>query len=78
VFIYIGLSPNTDYIKGMLPLDGGGHLIVNARMETPIPGIFAAGDIRQNAARQVVSAAGDGATAAMSVRRYLKETAPQG
>ncbi len=73
VFIYIGLSPNTDYLKGLLPIDTGGHLIANARMETGTPGIYAAGDIRQNAARQVVSAAGDGATAAMSVRAYLKE-----
>lgn len=71
VFIYIGLSPNTDYLKGLLPLDGGGHIVVNARMETPIAGVFAAGDIRQRAARQVVSAAGDGATAAMSARNYL-------
>ncbi len=73
VFIYIGLSPNTDYLKGLLTTDAGGHLIANARMETGTPGIYAAGDIRQNAARQVVSAAGDGATAAMSVRAYLKE-----
>ena len=73
VFIYIGLSPNTDYLKGLLPIDTGGHLIANAKMETGTPGIYAAGDIRQNAARQVVSAAGDGATAAMSVRAYLKE-----
>ena len=73
VSIYIGLSPNTDYLKGLLPIDTGGHLIANAKMETGTPGIYAAGDIRQNAARQVVSAAGDGATAAMSVRAYLKE-----
>ena len=73
VFIYIGLSPNTDYLKGLLTTDTGGHLIANAKMETGTPGIYAAGDIRQNAARQVVSAAGDGATAAMSVRAYLKE-----
>ncbi len=73
VFIYIGLSPNTDYLKGLLTTDTGGHLIANAKMETGTPGIYAAGDIRQNAARQVVSAAGDGATAAMSVRTYLKE-----
>lgn len=72
VFIYIGLSPNTDYLKGLLPTDGGGHLIVNARMETSIPGIYAAGDIRQKAARQVVSAAGDGATAALAAREYIR------
>lgn len=72
VFIYIGLVPNTDYLKGLLTLDSGGHIIVNARMETNVPGIFAAGDIRQKAARQLVSAAGDGATAARSVREYIK------
>lgn len=71
VFIYIGLSPNTDFLKGLLPMDTGGHLIVNAWMETKIPGIFAAGDVRQKAARQVVSAAGDGATAAIAARKYL-------
>lgn len=72
VFIYIGLSPNTDFLHGMLPADTGGHLVVNSWMETPVPGVFAAGDVRQNAARQVVSAAGDGAKAALSARRYLK------
>ncbi len=71
VFIYIGLSPNTDFLKGLLPMDAGGHLVVDAWMETKIPGVFAAGDVRQRAARQVVSAAGDGATAAIAARRYL-------
>ena len=72
VFIYIGLSPNTDFLHGLVPVDGGGHIIVNSMMETAVPGVFAAGDVRQKAARQVVSAAGDGATAAISVRRYLE------
>lgn len=75
VFIYVGLVPNTDYLKGMVDLDGGGHILVNPRMETNIPGVFAAGDIRQKAARQLVSAAGDGATAAVSVRHYIKSLA---
>ncbi len=75
VFIYIGLSPNTDFLKGLLPMDSGGHLVVNAMMETPVAGIFAAGDVRQKAARQVVSAAGDGVTAALSARSYLEALA---
>jgi thioredoxin reductase (NADPH) len=75
VFIYVGLVPNTDYLKGMLNLDPGGHILVNAVMETNIPGVFAAGDIRQKAARQLVSASGDGATAAISVRDYLRARA---
>ena len=73
VFIYVGQKPNTDYLKGLLHLDEAGQVIVSQRMETNIPGIFAAGDIRQNAARQVISAAGDGATAAISANKYLSE-----
>jgi len=72
IFIYIGLAPNTDFLHDLLDMDPGKHLLVNARMETNVPGIFAAGDVRAKAARQVVSAAGDGATAGISARRYLE------
>ncbi len=75
VFIYIGLAPNTDYLTGLINLDPGGHILVTPRMETNVTGIFAAGDIRQKAARQLVSAAGDGASAALAVRDYLKQMA---
>jgi thioredoxin reductase (NADPH) len=47
VFIYVGLRPNTDFLHGVLPLDPGGHVMVNQRMETEIPGLYAAGDLRQ-------------------------------
>jgi thioredoxin reductase (NADPH) len=73
VFISIGLKPDTDYLKGILPLDTVGHIITNEKMETQIPGILAAGDIRSNSARQVITAAGDGATAAIYVEKYLTE-----
>jgi thioredoxin reductase (NADPH) len=72
VFIYVGLQPNTDFLRGVLPLDAGGHVPVNQRMETPLPGLYAAGDLRQHSARQVVSAAGDGATAACFAMHYLR------
>ena len=72
LFIYIGLEPNTDYLKGLLPLDNGGHIPTDIWMSTPVRGIFAAGDIRQNSAAQLVSAAGDGATAAVAARRYVE------
>lgn len=72
VFIYVGLQPNTDLLKGVVPLDGGGHVIVNQRMETEIPGVYAAGDLRQHSARQVITAAGDGATAAFFAIQYLR------
>jgi thioredoxin reductase (NADPH) len=52
-------------------MDPGGHAIVNEWMETNVPGIYAAGDIRANAARQVVTSAGDGATAAIRADHYI-------
>ena len=72
VFIYIGLDPNTDYLHDLLPLDNAGHIPTDIWMNTDARGIFAAGDIRQNSAAQLVSAAGDGATAAIAARRYLE------
>src|SRR5262245_26061791 len=56
VFIFIGQHPNTDWLGGLTPLDAGGHVPVNIWMETAVPGLFAAGDIRANSARQVASA----------------------
>ena len=73
IFISVGLKPNTDYLKGILPLDASGHIITNDKMETEIPGIFAAGDVRYNSARQLVTAAGDGATAAIYAEKFLTE-----
>jgi thioredoxin reductase (NADPH) len=71
VFIFIGQTPNTSFLEGLLDLDPGGHVIVNEWMETNVPGIFAAGDVRNNAARQVVTSAGDGATAAIRADHYI-------
>ena len=71
LFISIGFRPDTDYLKGLLALDKIGHVITNEKMETEVAGIFAAGDIRQNSGRQAVTAAGDGATAAIYAERYL-------
>lgn len=73
VFVFIGQQPSTDYLGGRLRLDEGGRVFVNEWMETEIPGIFAAGDVRRNAARQIVSAAGDGATAAIRADQYISE-----
>ena len=74
VFIYIGLAPNTDFVKGLLPLDPGRHILVNARMETAVPGIFAAGDVRLDSMKRVASAVGEGAMAVYLVHRYLATT----
>jgi thioredoxin reductase (NADPH) len=71
VFVTIGSEPNSAQWRGLLPLDEGGYIITNELMETRIPGIFAAGDVRHNSARQAITAAGDGATAAISAERFL-------
>lgn len=73
VFVSIGFKPNTDYLKGILSLADTGAIITDDKMETEIPGIFAAGDIRHNSARQVITAAGDGTTAAIYAERFITE-----
>ncbi len=71
VFIFIGQHPNTGFLRGLVPTDEGGHAMVNEWMETELPGLYVAGDARRNPARQVVSSAGDGATAAIAAEHYL-------
>jgi len=73
VFIAVGFRPDTAYLKDILALDDIGHIVTNERMETAIPGIYAAGDIRKNSGRQAITAAGDGATAAIFTERFLTE-----
>jgi thioredoxin reductase (NADPH) len=72
IFIYVGLRPNTELVRDVLPVDPMGHIPVDAWMRTSVPGVFAAGDIRQHSARQLVTVAGDGATAAIAAARYLR------
>ena len=72
LFVYVGLEPNTEFVRGILKTDNAGHIPVNLWMETELAGIYAAGDIRQHSASQLVSAAGDGATAAIGAFRYIK------
>ena len=72
VFIYVGLEPNSEYLQDLLPLDNAGHVPTDIWMRTPVPGLLAAGDIRQSAAAQLVSSAGDGATAAIAAYNYIR------
>jgi thioredoxin reductase (NADPH) len=72
VFVFVGLEPNTAFVRGVLELDGSGHIVTDLQMRASVQGVFAAGDIRQGSASQLVTAAGDGATAAIAAYRYLK------
>jgi thioredoxin reductase (NADPH) len=73
VFVCAGLEPNTAFVRGMLALDATGHIETDIAMRTSVEGIFAAGDIRSGSVAQLAAAAGDGATAAISAFRYLKQ-----
>ena len=72
VFLYVGLTPNTDFLNGLVPLNEQGQIMVDLQMRTSVPGILAAGDIRCESSRQLASAAGDGATAALAAVRYVR------
>lgn len=73
VFIYAGLTPNTEFLGGLVPLDARGQIVTDLRMRTRVPGILAAGDVRAESARQLVTSAGDGATAALAAVAYLRD-----
>lgn len=72
VFIYIGYLPNTGFLQATGLLNANGYIDTDGTMATKIPGVFAAGDVRETYLRQIVTAAGDGAVAAMSAYHYLE------
>jgi thioredoxin reductase (NADPH) len=72
VFVAVGLKPNSQPFADIVELSETGHIVTNELMATSVAGIFAAGDIRRKSARQVASAVGDGATAALSAFGYLR------
>lgn len=71
VFISIGRKPATEFLQGVLELDGGGYIIADETTKTSAEGVFAAGDVRTKELRQVVTAVADGAAAAYSAELYL-------
>jgi len=73
VFVFIGHHPNTGFLRGLVDMDNGGHILVDDWMATALPGLFAAGDVRQNSARQVATSVGDGVTAAIAAEHYISE-----
>ncbi len=75
-FIWVGILPNTAFLKDTLDLDEFGFIKVNEAMETSVPGVFAAGDVRNTPLRQIVTAVGDAAIAAVSAEHYIENIAP--
>jgi thioredoxin reductase (NADPH) len=73
VLVHTGTEPNTGYLEGVVPLDEHGQVIVNERMESAVPYVLAAGDIRSGSPRQVAAAVGDGAIAGISAQRLMEE-----
>lgn len=72
VFVFVGLKPNTEFLReSAVLLDEIGMIITNDDLQTNIPGVFAAGDVRSGATMQIASATGEGATAALKIREYL-------
>ncbi len=73
VFVFTGMDPNVSFMEGLVESTKGGWMLTNERMETSVEGLFAAGDVRDKFLRQVITAAGDGATAAMAASSYISE-----
>ena len=73
VFMFVGQQPDDDCVRGLVKAEKGGWIITNDHMETSVEGIFAAGDVRSKYLRQVITAAADGAVAAMAASSYINE-----
>ena len=74
VFVYVGLEPNTAFLKNLIPLSATGHVPTDVWMQTERSGLYAIGDIRQDSPAQAITSAGEGAVAAIASHRYIKET----
>lgn len=77
-FVFIGFRPNSGLIRGHFDHDASGYIVTDDRMQTSIPGLFAAGDLRVQLTRQVTTAVGDATTAAIAVEKYLTDRKTQG
>ena len=73
VFLFVGVSPRTQFLKNLITFDEAGYIVTDENCETSIKGIFAAGDCRKRLLRQIATAVGDGATAAFATEKYLEE-----
>ncbi len=73
VFLFVGISPRTQFMKDLVEMDEGGYILTDEDCQTSLKGIFAAGDCRKKLLRQVTTAVGDGATAAFAAEKYLEK-----
>jgi thioredoxin reductase (NADPH) len=73
VFVFVGLEPHSTFVAGKLDLDASGYIKTDDAMRTSVRGVFACGDVRKKLLRQVVTAAGEGATAAFAAQEYVEE-----
>jgi thioredoxin reductase (NADPH) len=73
LFVMIGAEPRTDWLAGVVDRDERGFILTGDSLETSVPGVFAAGDVRAGSVKRVASAAGEGATAIQLVHRYLSQ-----
>ena len=72
-FVFVGLQPNTEFLRGVVELDRWGFITTDAQFRTSMPGVFAAGDVRRGSTKQLGSAVGEGITALLMVREHLRE-----
>jgi len=77
LFVYVGMKPNTAFLKDLVHLSDSGHVPTDGWMRTEREGLYAAGDIRQDSAAQAITCTGDGATAAIAAYRYIKNAFPK-
>ena len=71
LFVFIGLDPNTGWLNGLVELDERGFIATDRNMETSVPGVFAAGDVRAGSTKQLASAVGEGAAVSLQIRHHL-------
>jgi thioredoxin reductase (NADPH) len=73
IFIYIGYDPSTEFLKGLVKLNDNGYVTTDENMSSSTPGVYIAGDVRAKPLKQVATAVGDGATAAVALEKYVEE-----
>jgi thioredoxin reductase (NADPH) len=72
VFVFVGLSPNSGFLPDEFERDRGGFLLTDSQFQTSVKGVFVAGDVRAGATAQAAAAAGEGVTASLMIRDYLR------